>query len=60
LFLKEEIAVYGKPNILIRKILRFSKNSIKHVTTSLLIRENNSDYSDEYKLLTFDFHNRKL
>ncbi len=60
LFLIEEIAVYGKPNILIRKILRFSKNSIKHVTTSLLIRENNSDYSDEYKSLTFDFHNRKL
>ena len=60
LYLKDEIAVYGKPNLLIRKIVCFSRIPIKHSTSSLLIRVNNNDYSEDYKLLTIDFHNRKL
>ncbi len=56
LFLEKQIEIFGKENQLVRKIGAFSKinKSLEH--SSLIIRKNDGNYTDEYKKLTIDYH----
>lgn len=57
----EKTIIYSKGNTPIREILMFSKEkSEKLIEKSLIIRNNDNTYSNEYKKLTIDFHNKKL
>lgn len=53
--------IEGKPNNTVRKVLAFSKEdhgSLK--VNKLLVRNDQGDYSSEYKELTRDFHHKEL
>jgi tRNA1Val (adenine37-N6)-methyltransferase len=60
LFLNQEISIFGKVNQLKRKILIFSKSEKKIIKSELTIRDEFGNYTEEYKLLTKDYHNRNL
>ena len=60
LFCKEEITIYGKPNLPKRTVFCFSKYENKCSQRELIIRSEDNSYTDEYKSLTFDFHGVKL
>lgn len=61
LFPQRIIELFGKPNRLTRKVLQlnFSDRSIVN-TSFLIIRDSDGAYTEEYKRLTGDFHDRKL
>ncbi len=60
LFCKEEITIFGKPNLPKRTVLCFSKEEDECLKKDLIIRNNDNSYTDQYKILTFDFHGVKL
>ena len=60
LFCKEEITIYGKPNLPKRTVLCFSKKETEYIQKELIIRNEDNSYTDEYKILTLDFHGVKL
>lgn len=60
LYLKTEICIYGKPQVPVRKVMEFTKNSVQSVLKHLTIRDASGNYTEEYKKLTIDFHNRPL
>jgi tRNA1Val (adenine37-N6)-methyltransferase len=60
LFLKQEISIFGKVNQLKRKILSFSKSEKLIIKSELTIRDELGNYTEEYKLLTIDYHDRVL
>lgn len=61
LFLKKEITIEGKPNSPVRSIMCFSKNEKNLVETkTLVVRNENGNYTEDYQQLTKEFHNRKV
>lgn len=60
LFVTHEIQLFGKPGKLIRTIVALEKTKSNRQLTSLTIRDENGSYSDAYKNLTLDFHDRVL
>lgn len=60
LFLCNHITLFGKPEKITRSILSFTKKSFEVQNSSFCIRTKNGTYTDEYKLLTKEFHDRIL
>ena len=60
LFCKEEVTIFGKPNSPKRTVFCFSKEEVECIQKDLIIRNSDNTYTDQYKLLTFDFHGVKL
>lgn len=60
LFPADLITVYGKPNKPTRIILSLSKQNSEVQASSICIRTENGSYTDEYKALTKEFHDRAL
>jgi tRNA1Val (adenine37-N6)-methyltransferase len=60
LFCKEEVTIFGKPNSPKRIVFCFSKEEVECIQKDLIIRNSDNTYTDQYKLLTFDFHGVKL
>lgn len=59
LYLKKKIIISAKPNVVNRLILVFSKIKIcQPEVMYFLIRDNQGFYSEEYKKLTLEFHNK--
>jgi tRNA1Val (adenine37-N6)-methyltransferase len=55
-----KISVYGKPGKLNRYIVALTKLSSEIVLEEILVKEDNGAYSEQYKQLTKDFHDREL
>jgi len=55
-----KISVFGKPGKLNRFIVALRKSSYQCVYEDFLVREENGAYSEQYKELTKDFHDREL
>lgn len=60
LVLSDLITLFGKPNKPTRAIISFSKQISDIQTSSLCIRTENGSYTEEYKVLTQEFHDRVL
>ncbi len=62
LHLKQRIKIFGKPNRHVRDVLVFSKQGNKRINSikDLTIRNDDNQYTEEYKILTLDFHYNKL
>ncbi|MBP5983363.1 MAG: methyltransferase [Fluviicola sp.] len=60
LFVTHEIQLFGKPGKLIRTIVALEKSKSNRQLNSLTIRNEDGSYSDAYKKLTLDFHDRVL
>lgn len=61
LLLTHRISIFGKPNRHVRDILVFSsKNNRKDLPISLIIRDENGEYTKQYKSLTKSYHYREL
>lgn len=60
LFISDLITIFGKPNKPTRTILSFEKQVSQVQTSSLCIRTENGSYTEEYKILTQEFHDRSL
>jgi tRNA1Val (adenine37-N6)-methyltransferase len=54
------IRIQGKPGKPTREVIAFSKEVRTYNEFSLLVRNDDGSYSDQYKELTLDFHDRKL
>jgi tRNA1Val (adenine37-N6)-methyltransferase len=54
------IQIEGKPGKPTREVIAFSKEIRTYNEFSLLVRNEDGSYSDQYKELTLDFHDRKL
>lgn len=59
-YLSKKISVYGKPGRLNRFIIALSKAPCALIEEDFLVRDEFNTYSDQYKELTFDFHDREL
>lgn len=61
LYLEKEIIVNGKPNSPKRVILNFTNEEKTFLNSeSFTIRNENGSYTEEYKKLTKEFHNKEL
>lgn len=60
LFVSDLITLFGKPKKSTRVILAFTKNQTVFSQSSLYIRDKNGKYTQEYKELTKEFHDREL
>lgn len=60
LFLVKQIDIFGKENQMVRKIGAFSKNKLELQHFNLIIRNNDGNYTDEYKILTSEYHFNEL
>lgn len=60
LFLTQKIQVEGKPGKHVRTICCFSRNNTPVKISRFTIRTHSGAYSDEYKVLTKEFHNREV
>ena len=60
LFIKEKIQLEGKPGKHVRTIFCLSKEEMETELRTFTIRTEKGDYSEEYRLLTKDFHDREL
>ncbi len=58
--LVKQIEIFGKENQLVRKIGAFSKINIALEHSNLIIRNNDGNYTDEYKKLTIEYHFNEL
>lgn len=58
--LKNKIKIYSKENIPTRVVLCFSKQDVKAYQSELIIRNLDGTYTDDYILLTQDFHGVSL
>lgn len=56
LFLEKEIAVFGKKEQLVRKISCFSKSQKQPICETLVVRNADGSYTEQYKELTREFH----
>ena len=56
----QEITIYGKPNLPKRTVFSFSKIGVECIQSSVVIRNEDNSYTEEYKKLTVDFHGVKL
>lgn len=59
-YIKNKILIFGKKNSVIRIVLTLTKIETKTIFSELTIRNFDGTYTEEYKKLTIDFHNRKL
>lgn len=60
LFCIQEITVNGKPNLPKRTVFCFSSMKGKFIQKDIVIRNNDNSYSEEYKILTQNFHGVSL
>jgi tRNA1Val (adenine37-N6)-methyltransferase len=60
LYLQREIAVFGKPGNLVRKICAFVKNAGQTTFENLIIRTETGQYTDAYVELTKAYHFNQL
>lgn len=60
LFTLSRTTVFGKPNVPKRTILKMGLKNIQITEKSLVIRNSDDSYTDEYKELTKEFHDREL
>jgi len=60
LSVKERIQLEGKPGKHVRTIYCLTKKECETKNSTFTIRTENGDYSEEYKELTKDYHDRKL
>lgn len=60
LFISELITLFGKPNKPVRMIVSLIKHPVEAKFSSLCIRTENGSYTEEYKGLTREFHDRVL
>lgn len=60
LFISELITLFGKPNKPVRMIVSLIKQPTETQFSSLCIRTENGSYTNEYKGLTREFHDRLL
>lgn len=60
LVVSDLITLFGKPNKPTRIIISLSKQHAEVQTSSICIRTENGMYTEEYKVLTQDFHDRAL
>lgn len=56
LFLQKEVSVFGKKDQLVRKISCFSKTQKEPVYETLVVRNADGSYTEQYKELTREFH----
>lgn len=56
----QEITIYGKPNLPKRMVFCFSKAKLPIEEKSVVIRNGDNSYSEEYKKITMDFHGTTL
>jgi tRNA1Val (adenine37-N6)-methyltransferase len=54
------ISIYGKPGQITRKIVCFQKSAVNCDISDFIIREKDGRYSEEYIVLTAEFHDRDL
>lgn len=60
LFPADFITIFGKPNKQARAIISLQKEEVEMKRSSLCIRDEQGKYTQEYKELTLDFHDRIL
>ena len=60
LFPQRRISVFGKPNAKVRVVVEFGFQPKETTNTDLTIRTSEGTYTEEYKVLTRDFHDRSL
>jgi tRNA1Val (adenine37-N6)-methyltransferase len=60
LFVAEMMIIFGKPNKPTRAIISFRKQVSEIHCSSLCIRTEGGSYTEEYKILTQEFHDRVL
>lgn len=60
LYASDLVKISGKPGKLTRAVLAFEKQPITTKLTSLCIRTETGSYSEAYKVLTKEFHDREL
>jgi tRNA1Val (adenine37-N6)-methyltransferase len=60
LFAADLITIFGKPDKATRLILSFEKQASEVQISSLCIRTEDGSYTEEYKTLTREFHDRAL
>jgi tRNA1Val (adenine37-N6)-methyltransferase len=61
LFPERIVELFGKPDRSTRKVIQLNFRDRSNVSTSsLIIRDSEGAYTEEYKQLTVDFHDRKL
>lgn len=60
LFCIQEITIHGKPNLPKRVVFCFSPMKDKFIQKDIVIRNNDNSYSEEYKILTQNFHGVSL
>ena len=60
LFVSDRITLFGKPGKLSRMILSFSKSASETNISALCIRSEEGSYTEEYKALTREYHDRPL
>lgn len=60
LFVSDLITLFGKPNKPTRAIISFGKQVSETQSSSICIRTEDGAYTEEYKLLTQEFHDRSL
>ena len=60
LFVSDLITLFGKPNKPTRSIISFGKQISDVHSSSICIRTEDGSYTEEYKILTQDFHDRAL
>jgi tRNA1Val (adenine37-N6)-methyltransferase len=60
LFVSDLVTLFGKPNRPTRTIISFGKQISETRSSSICIRTENGAYTEEYKILTQEFHDRSL
>jgi tRNA1Val (adenine37-N6)-methyltransferase len=60
LFVSDLITLFGKPNKPTREIISFNKQISEVHSSSICIRTEDGAYTEEYKVLTQEFHDRIL
>ncbi|RFC54751.1 tRNA1(Val) (adenine(37)-N6)-methyltransferase [Brumimicrobium aurantiacum] len=55
-----QIRIFGKPGRHVRDVVVFSKRQPRFIESSLTIRDDENNYTEEYKELTIDFHFNQL
>lgn len=60
LFVSDLVEISGKPGKLSRVVLAFEKQPVTTKLTALCIRTETGSYSEKYKVLTCEFHDRVL
>lgn len=60
LFISDLITLFGKPNKPTRAIISFGKQISETRSSSICIRTEGGAYTEEYKILTQEFHDRSL